>query len=196
MTGRFLTLSALIALTAGAAQAQSWSLDGDASALVFGSVKNDYIGEVHRFDALSGRVAENGAATITIALGSIETMIDIRNERMIEHVFDFAKEASITGQIDMQAVSGLDDGATLVLPLEAELSFLGNTVDLTPDMFIVRIGEDKVMATTEDMVFLSTDDLGIDAGVDTLQQIAGLSSITRAVPVAMRLVFDRDGSAN
>ena len=196
MTGRFLTLSALIALTAGAAHAQSWSLDGDASALVFGSVKNDYIGEVHRFEELSGRVAEDGAATITIALGSIETMVDIRNERMIEHVFDFAKDASITGQIDMQAVAGLDDGATMILPLEAELSFLGNTVNLTPEMFIARISEDKVMATTENMVFLSTDEFGIDAGVDTLQEIAGLDSITRAVPVVMRLVFDRDGSEN
>lgn len=194
MTGRFLSISALIALTAGAAHAQSWSLDSDASALMFGSVKNDYIGEVHRFEQLSGQVAENGAATITIALGSIDTAIEIRNERMIEHVFNFAKDASITGKFDMQAVAGLDDGETMVLPLEAQLSFLGNTVNLTPEMFIVRISEDKVMATTESMVYVATDEIEIDAAIDKLQEIAGLDSITRSVPVVMRLVFDRDAS--
>ena len=38
---------------------------------------------------------------------------------------------------------------------------------------------------------LTTEDLGIDAGIDTLQELASLESITRVTPVTLRFVFER-----
>lgn len=190
------TCAAVAALGAHGATAETWSLDAGASTLAFGSVKSDYIGEVHRFHGLEGGVDEKGDATIEIDLATIDTMIDIRNERMIEHVFDFAPKAMIEGRIDLEALADLGEGETMVLPVEATLSFLGEEVYVTPDMFVARMSEDKVLVTTENLVFVATDELGIDAGIDALLEIAGLDGITRAVPVTMRLMFERNSPAS
>ena len=46
------------------------------------------------------------------------------------------------------------------------------------------------MVTTNDMLFLAADEAGIDGAIDTLMELAGLDSITRAVPVTLRFVFE------
>ena len=47
------------------------------------------------------------------------------------------------------------------------------------------------MVTSDEMLMLSTADLGITAGVDKLMELAKLPSITRVTPVTMRLIFER-----
>lgn len=180
-----------LSLTLSPALADTWTLNGDASRLSFGSVKAGFIGEVHSFGDLSGTVDTDGATQISIGLASVDTMIDIRNERLIEHVFAFAPSAGIAAQVDMARMEALMPGDTDAFELEAVLSFLGQDIDLFADVFVARLGEDSLMVTTDGMVFLDTDELGIDAGIDKLQELASLDSITRAAPVTFRLVFDR-----
>ncbi len=45
------------------------------------------------------------------------------------------------------------------------------------------------MVSTKDMVFISTEDAGVSAGVDKLMELAQLPGITRTVPVTARLMF-------
>ena len=40
---------------------------------------------------------------------------------------------------------------------------------------------------------LSTEDAGIDQGIDKLQELASLDSITRVSPVSLRLIFETEG---
>ena len=182
---------ASVALADGHAST-SWTLDGAASNVAFGSIKNDTVGEVHSFETLSGTVMPDGTATIEIALGSVQTNIDIRNERMIEHVFKGAPTATLTARIDMAEVNGLAVGETTVIDVEGMLSLVGAAVDIETEMFVARLSDSAVMVTTNDMVFLSTEDAEIDAGVTTLMELAGLSGITRTAPVTLRLVFTAD----
>jgi len=180
------------ALFCTAAFAEGWVLNSDESQLSFASVKNDYIGEVHSFQTIGGAVSEEGLAEITIDLTSVETMIDIRNERMIEHVFSSIPSARLTAELDMAALDGVAIGESTMMEVDAVLSFLGAELDFYTDMYIVRITETRVMALSNDMVFLETDAAGIDAGVNVLMELAGLDHISRAVPVTMRFVFDAE----
>lgn len=170
----------------------SWTLDGANSTIAFGSVKLDDIAEVHKFDGLSGSVSDDGAVSIEIDLTSVNTAIDIRNERMIEHLFKNIATATLTADIDMPALEKLAIGGMTDFEVDGELSFLGQEVPLTVNMFATRIGEGTVMVTTSDFVFLSTDELGVNAGVDKLKELAGLDSITRATPIILRFVFNAD----
>ncbi|MBL4750028.1 MAG: hypothetical protein JKX71_05505 [Amylibacter sp.] len=43
---------------------------------------------------------------------------------------------------------------------------------------------------TAEMIWISTEEAGIDAGVTKLMELAKLPSITRAFPVTLRLVFE------
>ncbi|MEM9582560.1 MAG: YceI family protein [Pseudomonadota bacterium] len=187
-----LTIALAAAGTAGFADghAKGWTLDGENSKLSFGSVKKEYVGEVHTFEDISGTVGADGAMAIDVNLASVETYIDIRNTRMIEHVFKDAATATIASQIDMEAMNALAVGDMAVMDFDGTLSLIGTDVDLYTEVFVVRLSEDRMMATTDSMVFLDAEEAGIDAGITKLMELAELPSITRAAPVTLRLVFD------
>lgn len=158
----------------------------------FGSIKKDKIGEVNSFSGLKGTVDADGKADVTIDLTTLETNIDIRNERMLEHVFKGAGEAQLTAQLDMDEVKGLAVGEMAVVDVEGALSLLGVSTELDLEMVVVRLAENKVMALSNDMVFVGTEELGVTAGIDKLMELAKLPGITRTSPVTLRLVFTSD----
>ncbi len=184
----------IFSLSASAAFAESWTLDGSASQLSFGSIKNNWNGEVHSFSGLNGSVSKDGAVNVTIDLTTVETNIDIRNERMLEYVFKAANSAQITAQIDMAEVSNLAVGESKVLDVGGSVSVVGTAVDLDTQMFVMRVSEGKAMVATNAMIFLDVEDAGLTPGIDKLMELAGLDGITRSSPVTMRLMFDLDGS--
>jgi polyisoprenoid-binding protein YceI len=174
------------------AEKSSWVLDPTVSSVSFGSIKNDYIGESHTFGEMSGTVSADGEVTIELGLGSVETMIEKRNERIINHVFANAPSAVITAKLDMDQLANLALGASHILTTSGNLSFLGQDNEIEASFFVIRLSDDKVMVTTNGMIMLSTTDVGIDVGIDKLQELAGLDSITRVSPVTMRLIFDAE----
>ena len=179
----------VIAATGSMAAAADWTLDAANSTLAFGSVKNDYIGESHSFTGLSGS-ASGDTATVEISLASVQTNIDIRNERMIEHVFQSAATASISAEFDMAAMEAMAVGDMATMESFGTLTLLGEEIPLDVNLHVVRLSEDRVMVTSDGLIMLSTDDAGIDGAIDTLQELAGLDGITRVTPVTMRFVFD------
>jgi len=180
------------AFAVSAAHAGAWTLDSASSKIAFGSVKNEELGEVHSFNALKGNVAPSGAVSIEIDLASVETNIDIRNERMIKYVFgDYAK-AMLNAQIDMAKLSALAVGETTTLDVDGALSFLGAEEEIETQLFVARLSETRVLATTSDMIFVAVDDYGMTSGIDKLMEIAGLDGITRASPVTVRFLFNND----
>ena len=79
------------AIVAGPAFAASWTLVPESSHLAYGSIKKDTVGEVNSFTSLSGQVSPDGQVEVEIDLSSVETNIDIRNERIEGHaqgIFD------------------------------------------------------------------------------------------------------------
>ena len=160
--------------------------------MTFGSVKKNVAGEVHNFNNVSGTVMPDGTVKIEIDLSSVETNIDIRNERMVKHVFkDGTATAVLTGEVDMDDVSGLAVGGITTTDFEGTLAFAGTNADIEAEMLVARLSENQVLVTTADFLMLSTADLGIDAGIDKLMELAKLPGITRVTPVAIRMVFTK-----
>ena len=170
----------------------TWNSVDAESRVAFGSIKKNVAGEVHHFNKVSGVVKEKGEMTITIDLASVQTNIDIRDERMGKHVFQEGKAtAVITGTIDMEEVDSMKPGETKVVEIEANLEFAGSENEIEAEMLVARLSENRVLVTTADFLMLSTEDLGIDAGVDMLKKLAKLPQITRVTPVAVRMVFEK-----
>ncbi|MEO0358075.1 MAG: YceI family protein [Pseudomonadota bacterium] len=190
MLKKILTTAALV-LAATGVVADGWTLDNDASRIQFGSIKKDYVGESHHFTDVSGNVSEAGNVAISIDLTSVETWIDIRNERMIEHVFGDVATATLAATLDMDAMNALAPGDSMIAEVDGTLTLLGIETEVFTEFFVMRVADDKVLVTTNDMIFLRADDAGLDGGLDTLMGLANLSGITRASPVSLRLVFDR-----
>lgn len=187
-------LAMVLSMSAFSAQAESWSLDPALSNVSFASIKNDYFGESHQFRNVSGNVSQTGVVEINIDLASVETNIDIRNERLIEQVFRTAQQATVTAEVDMTEFNDIAVGEGRTIDTFGNLSLVGLDTELDAKLFVMRISEEQVLVTTEGMVMISTEDAGLDKGIDVLQDLAGLDSITRVSPVTMRLVFNADGA--
>lgn len=188
------SLAAGVALFVSTGMAQAgghanWALDAESSRVAFGSVKADVVGEVHHFTSLSGAISEQGDATVEIDLASVQTNIDIRNERMMKWVFTNGPKAVLSAGVDMEALKTLAVGDTLTMSVDGSLSLNGSELPIQTDLFVARLADNKIMATTDGMVMLSMEQAGLTAGIDKLMELAGLPGITRVSPVTLRLVF-------
>ncbi len=194
---RAIVLAALMGSTTVPVLAgENWTLKGALSSIAFGSVKKETVGETFRFSNLSGSVTKDGKVRVTIDLDSVQTGVEIRDERMRRHVFADPEgkkrpKAILSADIDPGAFAALPVGSLKPLSLKVDLEFLGRHFPLEADLVMVRISPERLMVLTDGMIWFSTKDLGIDAGISKLQELAGLPSITRAFPVTARLVFQK-----
>lgn len=188
-----LTAAALIAAAPAFADGHGgWTSVDDQSSVAFGSIKKDLIGEVHHFNGVTGKVGADGKVEINIDLTSVETYIDIRNERMVEHVFQGGSATAVlAGEVEMGDVEELAVGDTTVTDFDGTLTFGGAEVDVYAEMLVARLGEDRVLVTTADFIMIAVEDLGVTKGIDKLMELAKLPSITRVTPVSVRMVFEK-----
>ena len=186
----FLTLSfSLLALNSAQAH---WSLDNQASTLSFVTVKADHVAEVHTFDVMSGTIGDAGELEISIELASVNTLIPIRNERMQAMLFETSlfPDATISASVDIEALAGLAAGATQMLQVEFTLAMHGNSKSYMADVLVSRL-QGGIVASTVKPIIVTADSYGFVTGVEALREVAGLPSISRAVPVSFTVVFNQ-----
>ena len=167
-----------------------WSLDNEASQLSFVTIKADHVAEVHTFDVLSGSIGDSGDVKITIELASVNTLIQIRNERMQALLFEtnLFPEATITGHLDIEALAGLSVGSTETLQVEFELTLHGMSNSMTADLLVSRL-DNGLVASTLKPIIVTANSFGLIRGVEQLRKVAGLPSISNAVSVSFTVVF-------
>ena len=167
-----------------------WSLDNEASQLSFVTIKADHVAEVHTFDVLSGSIGDSGDVKITIELASVNTLIQIRNERMQALLFEtnLFPEATITGHLDIEALAGLSVGSTETLQVEFELTLHGMSNSMTADLLVSRL-DNGLVASTLKPIIVTANSFGLIRGVEQLREVAGLPSISNAVSVSFTVVF-------
>ena len=70
-----------------------------------------------------------------------------------------------------------------------DLALHGKEKTLTVPAVVVGEDDGSLRVFTARPVLVNTADFGLESGVTALQQIAGLRSISHAVPVTLRLLF-------
>ena len=183
----------LLALWSGSASAD-WVLDNEESILSFTSTKANAAAEVHKFGNLAGNVDKSGNAQLKIDLNSVDTSIEVRDERMREMLFNTAEypEATLTMSIDMQQLKSLKIGNSLSLDGTAELSLHGTSSEVAVSMKVARLTAKRILVASEKPVIINAGSVGLADGVEKLREVAGLPSISPAVPVTFLLSFERE----
>lgn len=192
---RFLTrvLLGLALCTFATSAHATWLLNNDASHLSFGSEKKGNVGEVHHFTELSGSVDENGKVILAIDLSSIETWADIRNERMLEHLFEATTfpQARIEGSIDLSKLADLAPGQREIVDLGAQFTLHGVSQSMDAELSVFRLTDSRILVVAHELVMLDATAFGLAGGIEKLRELADLPSISAAVPVAFYLVFEK-----
>lgn len=183
-------ISSGLLIVSATASAQ-WTLSNEASTLSFVTVKADHVAEVHTFDELSGAIGEDGSVSIEIALASVNTLVPIRNERMQSMLFetDLFPRATITSQINRDGLTNMALGSSEEIGLDftVELHNQSQTYNAT---VLVSRQEAGLIATTLKPIVVNAESFDLVAGVEALREVAGLPSISRAVPVSFTVVFE------
>lgn len=171
----------------------AWTLDPAGSRLAYVSIKAGEVAENNRFERMSGTVAADGTATLDIDLASVDTGVDIRNERMREIFFGVAEfpKASVTAKLDPAAFAGLAVGQSITRPLKASVTVKGATGVVETEVLVTRVTADRVTVVPVAPVIVSTDMFGLTDELGELRALAQLPSITPAVPVTFSLAFTR-----
>lgn len=169
-----------------------WTLATADSRLAFVSIKNDAVGEVHRFPTLAGKVDAGGKLALEITLDAVETGIAIRNERLRTMLFDTAAHptAKVSAQVDAAAVRALPVGASLNVSTPVTLDLHGLSGELPGEFRITHVSARQWRVSTEAPLIVNAASFGLGDGVEALRNVAKLQAISAAVPVTASLLFD------
>ena len=189
-TVQHLLLTVFLLASCAAAWAD-WELDNTTSTINFVSIKNNSIAEVHSFPSLVGYIGADGNAQLTVNLESVETLIDVRNQRMREMLFETVKfpVATVSAEVDADVLAMAAEGGIVTLELPITLALHGQEKALTASVVIVGEGKNRLYVFSASPLLINSADFGLSAGVAALQKIAGLDAIGSAVPVTLQLQF-------
>lgn len=189
MTMKKLALVVAAALSFSAAA--DWSVNSQQSSLNFVSVKNDVVAETHSFKELTGKLTSAGEFSVAIPVMSIDTIIPIRNERILEHVLAAKQYATINakGKVDSKVLTGLKTGDSIVVDQALDLTLLTQSQSLMAKVKVTKVSDSQLVVTTIAPIMLDLNKFELNAGVEKLRELAGLNSISPMVPTTFSLVL-------
>ena len=184
---RFISCAALLLMTQ--ATLADWQLTS-ASKVGYVSIKNNAIAEHNAFSGVTGSLSKKGQLKINIDLSTVETRVDIRNQRMRELFFEVTQypQAVVTAELDVQELAQIDSGAPLEIVKPFTLSLHGVEATAEAHLRVVAVGG-RAWVSTVRPILISAADFGLESGVSALQKIAGLEAIAAVVPVSIDLKF-------
>lgn len=182
----------IVLVLSPAASLAAWTLDNGASQVSFVSVKAGDAGEVHRFKQISGQIAADGEASVTIQLASVDTLIPVRDERMRELLFetDLFPTASLRADIDVERLMALKPGDSIDMTVNLMLDLHNQQLELPAEMIVAKLGDHRLMVSSRKPVIVNAASVDLVDGIEALRAVANLPSISKAVPVSFVLTFD------
>ncbi len=182
-----------------------WALDNTASTLSFVSVKSGNVAEAHSFGALEGGLSvksgsagvSDGEVSIRIDLASVNTNIVSRDQRMREHLFETLKfpAAIVQGRIPLADYLALPVGTSVESIQELTLDLHGVKVPFAAEILVSRLSDSRIVVASTKPLVIGAANFGLAAGLEILRELAGLPSISTAVPVSFVLTFNRTPQA-
>ena len=148
---------------------------------------------MHYFTNLEGSVSTAGDVIIQLPLESVETGIDIRNERMREFLFETVNfpAAIITAKINPADYKNISIGNRSLVTLTALLDLHSITSELEFEAFVTRVANNKMAVDTVSPILIDADEFELGTGIDALKELAGLDMISPIIPVTFSLMFER-----
>ncbi len=169
-----------------------WALDAAASYLNFVTTKNTHVVEVHNFTRLGGDISSAGVATLTIDLATVNTGIELRDQRMRDLLFQVTTYPTATVTLTLPAglIANLAVGTTSEINITASLDLHGATQPVATRVSVQKLTSTRLLVQNITPVLISAPDYGLTEGVEALRAAVGIASISKAVPVDFTLVYD------
>ncbi|MFL2840467.1 MAG: YceI family protein [Pseudohongiellaceae bacterium] len=186
----FVALLGLLCMPAHA----DWELNNADSNFYFVTSKAAIISEINSFANLTGRISSSGNAILEIDLVSVDTAIDIRNQRVRDMLFETQKfpTATISIDIDPAGLSNMAAGTSVIVAENYNLSLHGIVAELTTNLRVTKTSSSRIEVQPAQPIIVGAGQFNLTAGVEALREVAGLPSINPNVVVDFFLVYEND----
>jgi len=183
-------VAAVLAVDCSSARAD-WQLDGAASSFFYVTNKAAAVSEVNSFSGLSGSISNAGAAALSIDLATVDTAVDVRNQRMRDIVFQVTQfpKAEISVKVDVEALKDMKSGIASTGSYPVTVSLHGVSAELTADLQVIKLDAKTLQVQLARPLIVAADKFGLMEGVEELRKLANLASITPNVVVDFTLVY-------
>lgn len=187
----FFSVSFSVSVSGQAGMAQ-WTLNADASSLYYVTNKAAAVSEMNSFTRLGGAIQADGSASVSIYLDSVDTAIDIRNERMRDIVFQVSNFplATVTVNTDAAMLRSMDAGKSMRTMTDATIALSGAEQTVSIDVVITGLQDGGLLVSLARPLIINAASFGLADEVEQLREIAGLPSINNNVVVDFTLQFD------
>ena len=165
----------------------------DRSAVHYLSIKKGAVAEVGQFNTFNGSLSEAGQLQLEIDLSSVDSGIELRDQRMRDFLFEVARfpVATVKAQLAIEPVRKLKAGEELLMEVNGQLQLHGIVHPVTASILVVRLADGTLRASTQVPIVLNINDFALTGGLEKLRSLAALSSIDSAVPVFFSLIFSQ-----
>ncbi len=170
--------------------AGQWALNNEASTLNFITTKNASKTEVQTFKKIQGKIAGT-QVTLSVDLSSVDTGIEIRDERLRKLFFNIVKFPVATVAIDLNKtdLGPMKPGQRKILKLDAEITLLDTTQTVPVELQVIALAKKELLVVSYRPIIIDLKNFNLLKGVNALREIAKLQSINAAVPVTFSLFF-------
>ncbi|RPA32625.1 YceI family protein [Shewanella frigidimarina] len=180
-----------VSLLSTSVMAGDWQVNQDHSRVSFISIKKADVAEVHHFKQVAGALTDAGAFSLSIDLSSVDTGIEIRDQRMQTVLFEVAQFPKLTldAVVNPKLLAGLKVGDTLTTQVEATIKLHGQKQQKSFEVLVAKLSDKKMVISSLAPVIVQANEFDLVSGVEKLKEMAGLPSISLAVPVSFVLTL-------
>ncbi|PUE62994.1 hypothetical protein B9Z45_01170 [Limnohabitans sp. 2KL-17] len=193
---------ALVLGFGGASQAlanetpSDWDISLADSSLTFTTTKSGVAGvggatETNRFKSFKGGLNRQGRIQLQIELRSVDSGVQIRDERLKTLLWNVATQPSVqfSAQIDPQKLKQINDGKGAVpLTVDGKLTMAGQSVPIKAQLLVVAM-KGNLWVSTREAIVIDAKDFGLTPGVEALRAIVGLNFLSTSAPVSFQLAL-------
>ena len=177
--------------------AKTWQIDNAQSSLNFVTTKAGQAGvggiaEVQAFRRFAGTLDAQGKIEFSIDLSSVETGIEIRDQRMRTMLFNVGAtpKATFAATLDAATLKGLDAVVTRDVDVDGTLSLAGISKPVAAKLRVARLGKGAMLVTTRAPIVVNAIDYGLRSGVEALREVVALNFLASTAPVTFALVLN------
>jgi polyisoprenoid-binding protein YceI len=178
------------------AVAAGWRLEPAQSSVHFVTTKAGQPGvaavaEVQSFRRFNGELNNQGQVQFSIDLASVDTGIEIRDERLRTMLFNVGAtpQATFIAQVDSALLRDLSIASVRDIDLNGQLTLAGQSKPVVAKVRVTALGGGLIGVSTRAPIVVNASDFGLRGGVEALREVMGLSMISSAAPVSFALVM-------
>lgn len=181
--------------------APGWVLDRSQSNIKFQSIKytaeQKMKVESSSFATFDASIEPTGDAIVTVALDSVDTLVDLRNVRMRFLFFETFKfpEATIRVHLTPEMIADLPAKRreTLTLPFTFDLH--GVEARLEAPVTVTLLSDDQISVASAQPISIAVADFGLGENITKLENAVGGITVVASATVTFDFLFQRRGTA-